>query len=88
MKTESGCRDGEVRQSEDGSVRDWQYYLMEQEHDKKESRQVGKGYDFFEKEYQKPEDVAEHMKKGDVVGFCTGTGGDFTLKFRESYIDI
>ena len=23
MKTESGCRDGEVRQSEDGSVRHW-----------------------------------------------------------------
>ena len=43
MKIESGCRDGEVRQSEDVSVWYWQYIPMEQEHDKKESRQVGKG---------------------------------------------
>ena len=42
MKTESGCRDGEVRQSEDGSVRDWQYYLMEQEHDKRNHVKLGK----------------------------------------------
>lgn len=40
---------------------------------------------FFEEEYSKPEDVAKHIKKGDVVGFCTGSGGDFILKFREGY---
>ena len=49
------------------------------------NKNIPKGYDFFEEEYQKPEDVAKHIKKGDVVGFCTGTGGDFTLKFREGY---
>lgn len=43
------------------------------------------GDDFLDSEYSEPEDVARHIKKGDVVGFCTGTGGDFTLKFREGY---
>ena len=32
----------EVRQSEDGSVRDWKYYLMEQEHDKRNHVKSGK----------------------------------------------
>lgn len=40
---------------------------------------------FLNEEYSEPEDVARHIKKGDVVSFCTGTGGDFTLKFREGY---
>ena len=49
------------------------------------TKDIEVGYDFFDAEYQEPEDVARHLQKGDVVGFCTGTGGDFTLKFREGY---
>ena len=45
------------------------------------------GADFLQTEFTKPADVARHLKQGDVVGFCTGTGGDFTLKFREGYPD-
>lgn len=33
----------------------------------------------------KSEDVVKHVKKGDIVGFGTGTSGNFTLKFREGY---
>lgn len=48
-------------------------------------KDIPEGVDFFSNEYEKPEDVSRHIKKGDVVGFCTGSGGDFTLKFREGY---
>lgn len=48
-------------------------------------KEIPEGINFLQTEYQKPADVAEHLKKGDVVGFCTGSGGDFILKFREGY---
>lgn len=46
---------------------------------------IEEGYDYFENEYSLPEQVAAHVKKGDIVGFCTGSGGDYTLKFRSGY---
>ncbi len=49
------------------------------------NREIPEGSNFFAADYSKPEDVARHIKQGDVVGFCTGTGGDFTLKCREGY---
>lgn len=49
------------------------------------NRNIPKGCNFLKEEYTKPEDVAGHVKKGDVVGFCTGSPGTFTLKFREGY---
>ncbi len=49
------------------------------------NRNIPEGYDFLGEEYEEPEDVVKHIKKGDVVGFCTGTSGNFTLKFREGY---
>lgn len=39
--------------------------------------------DFLEQEYYDPDKVAKHIKKGDIVGFCTGSSGDYILKFRE-----
>ncbi len=42
---------------------------------------VEPGYDFLEQEFTEPQQVAEHIMKGDITGFCTGTGGDFDLKF-------
>lgn len=49
------------------------------------NKDIPEGMNFLDEEYSAPEDVARHIKKGDVVGFCTGTGGDFILKFREGY---
>ena len=49
------------------------------------NKEIPEGMNFLDEEYSAPEDVARHIKKGDVVGFCTGTGGDFILKFREGY---
>lgn len=48
---------------------------------------IPEGSDFLNTEYSEPGDVAAHIRKGDIVGFCTGTGGDFTLKFREGEPD-
>lgn len=48
-------------------------------------KNIEEGEDFFENEYAKPDQVARHIKKGDIVGFCTGGGGDYILKFREGY---
>lgn len=48
-------------------------------------KSIKEGEDFFENEYAKPDQVAKHIKKGDIVGFCTGSGGDYILKFREGY---
>ncbi|MBE6754824.1 MAG: hypothetical protein E7559_10840, partial [Ruminococcaceae bacterium] len=46
---------------------------------------IPEGSDFLTNSYTRPEQVAEHIRKGDVVGFCTGSGGSFILKFREGY---
>lgn len=51
------------------------------------NKNISEGCNFFEEEYSKPEDVAKHIKKGDVVGFCTGSSGEFILKFREGCPD-
>ena len=51
------------------------------------TKNIPEGIDFFRNEFSNPDDVASHLKKGDVVGFCTGTGGDFLLKYREGYPD-
>lgn len=53
----------------------------------KTNKNISEGCNFLDQEYSKPEDVAKHIKKGDVVGFCTGSSGDYTLKFREGYPD-
>lgn len=46
-----------------------------------EEKDIPEGINFFNQEYSAPADVSAHLKKGDVVGFCTGSGGDFILKF-------
>ena len=48
-------------------------------------KNIKEGEDFFEKEYEDPNKVAEHIKKGDIVGFCTGSSGEYILKFRRGY---
>ena len=46
---------------------------------------IESGYNYLKNEYTEPQQVAEHILKGDMVGFCTGTGGYFTLKIRNGY---
>ena len=46
---------------------------------------VEQGTDFLTNEFDSPQQIAEHIKKGDITGFCTGSGGDFHLRFYEGY---
>ncbi len=41
--------------------------------------------DFLDAEFMRPEQIAAHIKKGDITGFCTGSGGDFELYFVSGY---
>lgn len=43
------------------------------------------GDDYFTKEFNTPEKVAAHLQKGDIIGFNTGSSGDYRLKIREGY---
>lgn len=45
------------------------------------------GENFFQRDYATPQQVAAHIKKGDIVGFCTGSGGRYHVKFRDGYPD-
>lgn len=51
-------------------------------------KNIREGEDFFNREYATPEQVASHIKKGDIVGFNTGSGGKFNIKFRTGYPSI
>lgn len=50
-------------------------------------KDIAEGEDYLEKEFSTPEQVACHIKKGDIIGFNTGSGGEYTLRFREGYPD-
>ena len=54
------------------------------------SDEIGKKYkngdDVFKLlNYENPKQVASHIQKGDIVGFCTGSSGEYIIKFREGY---
>lgn len=51
------------------------------------SKKIKNGDDYFSKEYSTPKQVVKHILKGDIVGFCTGSGGNYILKFRNGYPD-
>lgn len=46
---------------------------------------VEPGTDFLANEFDAPQQVAEHIKKGDITAFCTGSGGTFDLHFLTGY---
>lgn len=46
---------------------------------------VAPGTDFLTTEFTQPSQVAEHIKKGDITAFCTGSGGDFDIHFLSGY---
>ena len=43
------------------------------------------GGDYFSKEFSTPEMVAEHISKGDIIGFNTGSSGEYDIKIRSGY---
>jgi hypothetical protein len=51
----------------------------------KATEHIKEGEDYLSTKYSKPEQVAEHIRRGDIVGFCTGSSGDYMLKFRSGY---
>ena len=46
---------------------------------------VAPGTNFLTEEFTQPDQIAAHIKKGDITAFCTGTGGDFNLHFLTGY---
>ena len=48
---------------------------------------VKEGSDFFASDFSSPSDMAAHIRKGDITGFCTGSDGDYILKIRNGYPD-
>ncbi|MBT9774991.1 hypothetical protein GPL15_00520 [Clostridium sp. MCC353] len=42
-------------------------------------------YNFLMQEFNRPEDIGKHIRKGDVTAFCTGSPGRYCLKFRDGY---
>ncbi|MDO5405971.1 MAG: hypothetical protein Q4F28_01410 [Eubacteriales bacterium] len=51
----------------------------------KNMENIPEGYDYLKNEYSLPNQVAEHLRQGDVIGFCTGSGGCYNLKIRSGY---
>ena len=49
--------------------------------------EIEEGYDYLQNEYWEKEKVAEHVRKGDMVGLCTGSPGRYILRIRESSPD-
>lgn len=52
---------------------------------KKAMENVQEGDDFFNKEFSTPQKVAEHIRKGDIIGFNMGSPGNYNLHIRNGY---
>ena len=48
---------------------------------------IAVGNDFLMQEFNRPADIGGHIRKGDITAFCTGTSGQFELRFRNGYPD-
>jgi len=48
---------------------------------------IAEGSDFFESSFIEPDDVAKHIKKGDIIGFDTGSSGTYNIKLRTENIN-
>jgi len=48
---------------------------------------IAEGSDFFESSFNDPIDVAKHIKKGDIIGFCTGSPGTYNIKLRTETVN-
>src|SRR5262249_1383943 len=50
-------------------------------------KHIEEGEDYFTANYSTPDKVLSHVLQGTLVGFCTGTPGDFILRFHCGYPD-
>ena len=46
---------------------------------------IAEGDNFFNKEFASPQNVAEHIKKGDIIGVNVGSSGSYYLHIRQGY---
>lgn len=44
--------------------------------------------DFLTSEFTSPQQIANHIKKGDITAFCTGSSGSFDIHFFKGYPSI
>ena len=44
--------------------------------------------DFLSSEFTSPQQIANHIKKGDITAFCTGSSGSFDIHFFEGYPSV
>ena len=51
------------------------------------AKSIPENFNYLKNEYWESEKVGEHVRKGDMVGFCTGSSGNYILKFREGNPD-
>lgn len=49
------------------------------------AKSISEGEDYLNNEYAAPEQVDKHIRQGDMVGFCTGSGGDYNCRFLSGY---
>jgi len=47
--------------------------------------EIVEGEDYFSKCYQLPEQVAQHIHQGTIVGFCTSSSGSYILRIQNGY---
>jgi hypothetical protein len=46
---------------------------------------ISEGEDYFSAHYSDERSIQEHIQKGTIVGFGTGSPGTYTLRFRAGY---
>lgn len=46
---------------------------------------IPEGADYFASNYQTDQQVQAHIQNGSIVGFCTGTSGQFRIAFYDGY---
>lgn len=46
---------------------------------------IKEGDNYLQQSYWQPSQVTNHILKGTIVGFCTGSSGEYTLKFHKGY---
>jgi hypothetical protein len=49
------------------------------------TKHIKEGDNYLEKNYWEPTQVADHIKKGTIVAFSTGSPGQYLLKFHRGY---
>ncbi|MEW4455458.1 hypothetical protein AB1L30_22505 [Bremerella sp. JC817] len=49
---------------------------------------IEQGDDYFGRHYMEAHDVERHVREGSIVGFCTGTAGNFELRILRDAPDL